>query len=73
MPIRQRILNKRQALGASAQAWIRGDRENCSVFFRGKHQDELEVLWNEYGDNKTMRWQRGMTLPQPIEARIGIT
>jgi hypothetical protein len=54
MPIRQRNLNKRQALGANAQAWLRGDRENCSVFFRLKPNDELEALWKEYGDKEAM-------------------
>jgi hypothetical protein len=28
-------LNKRQALSANARTWLRGDRENCCVFFRG--------------------------------------
>jgi len=64
MPIRQRNLNKRQALGANAQAWLRGDRENCSVFFRLKPNDELEALWKEYGDKEAMYWQRGMRLPE---------
>jgi hypothetical protein len=66
MPIRQRNLNKRQVLSANAQAWLRGDRESCCVFFRGKHVDELAALWNECGDPETMYWQRGMRLPEPI-------
>jgi hypothetical protein len=34
----------------ASRAWIRGDRENCSIFFGGEHQDELAALWDEYGD-----------------------
>jgi hypothetical protein len=46
------------------QAWLRGDR-NCG-FFKFKHQDELEELWNEYGDRDNLFWQPGMRLPEPI-------
>jgi len=68
MPSRRRgNFARRQTLSANAQAWLRGDKENCSVFFRLKHQDELEALWNEYGDSDAMHWKRGMRLPEPID------
>lgn len=63
MAPRKRNLNKRQALSANAQAWLRRDRQNCSVFFMGKAQDELEALWREYGDTETTHWERGMRIP----------
>jgi hypothetical protein len=63
MPVRKRNLTRRAALSANAQAWLRG--EPCH-FFKFKNTDELEKLWEEYGDADSMRWERGMRLPVPI-------
>jgi hypothetical protein len=58
---RKRNLKKRAStLDSNAQAWLRG--EPCG-FFKFKSQDELEALWNAYGDADSMFWRRGMMLP----------
>ena len=68
MAPRKRNLKKRvTALSANAQAWLRGDK-SCGVFFLGKHQDELQALWTQYGDHESMQWTRGMRLPITREA-----
>jgi hypothetical protein len=65
MPTRRRgNFTKRQTLSANSQAWLSGD-SNCG-FFKFKHADELETIWEEYGDHETMHWKRGMRLPLPI-------
>ncbi len=60
MPIRKRTLSRRQALDSNAQAWLRG--EPCG-FFMFKPQDELEALWEEYGDKDNMFWRSRYCLP----------
>ena len=67
MPRRLRgNFSKRQALSHNAQLWLRGDR-NCG-FFKFKHQDELETLWNAYGDHDKFHWEPGMRLPEALAA-----
>jgi hypothetical protein len=65
MPVRQRKLNKKQALESDARAWLRGEEEN--VLFRGKPTEELSRLWDEYGEKEKFHWDESMRfqLPQP--------
>jgi hypothetical protein len=64
MAIRAKKLNKRQALDSNAQAWLRG--EECG-FFKFKHNDDLETVWREYGDDSKMFYRRGQRLPITLE------
>lgn len=66
MAPRKRALNKRQALSANAQAWLRGDAA-CG-FFRFKSQEELAALWEEYGDKENMVWSHRYSLPMKRQA-----
>jgi hypothetical protein len=59
MPIRKRNLSRRSSLDSNAQAWLRGDE---SGFFMFKPIEELETLWNEYGD-ESMFWRRILAHP----------
>jgi hypothetical protein len=68
MAIRARNLNRRQALSANAQAWLRGD-PSCG-FFKWKPQDELAALWRDYGDHENMFWESRYCLPamrEPVD------
>lgn len=65
MPRKIRNNKRRAALDSDAQAWLRG--EKCG-FFQFKHDDELEPIWLEYGDDSKMFWRRDMGLPITLES-----
>ena len=65
MAARRRTDKKRTALDSDAQKWLRGDE--CG-FFQFKHNDDLEALWLEYGDDSKMFWRHGMdSMPITLE------
>ena len=64
MAIRAKKLNKRAVLSYDAQSWLRG--EQCG-FFKFKHDDELEAIWLEHGDDSKMFWRCGVGLPITLE------
>ena len=64
MPIRKRNLSRRQALDSNAQAWLRG--EPCG-FFKYKSQEELQKVWDEFGDHENMFWESRYCLPAKRE------
>jgi|SRR5882757_6499053 len=68
MAPRKRQLNRRQALSANAQAWLRGD-PSCD-FFKFKPQEELAALWAEYGDIENMFWE-SLVLSAGEAGRVG--
>jgi hypothetical protein len=56
--------SNRKGLSSEAQSWLRGER--CG-FFEYTNDDELEAVWNEYGDANSMFWRRDMSLPISLE------
>jgi hypothetical protein len=48
-----------------ARAWANGDKRGAG-FFIFKPTDELQAVWDEYGNKSVMRWDRTMMLPELI-------
>lgn len=66
MPVRRRIDKRRNALTPHEQAWLEGDRDN-SGFVEFKSDDELQALFDAYGDSDAFIWETGMGFPMPTD------
>jgi hypothetical protein len=60
MPVRKRNLKRLAALDADEEAWLRGEGGGFVQFMPW---DELEALWEAYGDHRAYVWRRGMDRP----------
>ena len=65
MAPRKRELTRRAGLDSNAQKWLRGDE--CG-FYQFKHNDDLEAVWLEYGDDSKMFWRRDVSIPITLES-----
>jgi hypothetical protein len=68
MPVKRRTNKRRDAITDDEAAWLRGDRESGFVEF--KRPEELQKLWNSYGDHDELYWNPGMSRPELIEASL---
>jgi len=68
MPRKIRTNKRRAAISDNEIAWLRGEK---SGFFRFKHKDELEALWESCGDDSKMFYRRGMACPITLEKLEG--
>jgi hypothetical protein len=61
MPIRKRSTRRRAELSDDAEAWLRGEQTNS--FFEYKPWDELQAVWDRYGDHDAFMWHPPMYRP----------
>jgi hypothetical protein len=61
MPVRRRTDKRRNALTPHEDAWLRGDRDGGFVQF--KRDEELQALWDAYGDHDAFFWEPPMNFP----------
>ncbi|WP_154072191.1 hypothetical protein [Bradyrhizobium erythrophlei] len=62
MPVRKRKVRRLGLLDADEEAWLRGEGGGFVQFMPW---DELEALWEAYGDHDAFMWRRGMYRPEP--------
>ncbi|HKB92201.1 MAG TPA: hypothetical protein VKC60_16920 [Opitutaceae bacterium] len=67
MPVRKRNLARHAALHPHEAAWLRGDRA-CG-FVKFKLDEELQALWERYGDHVAFYWKPTMYFPEPKKKR----
>jgi len=60
MPVRKRNIKRRGELDSDTEAWLRGD--DCG-FVEFKPWDELQAIWDAYGDHDAFMWQPPMYRP----------
>jgi hypothetical protein len=61
MPVRKRSARRNANLSDEAEAWLRG--EPTRGFFKYKSDDELQMIWDRYGDLDAFMWQPPMYRP----------
>jgi hypothetical protein len=61
MPVRKRSARRNANLSDDAEAWLRG--EKTKGFFQFKPWDELQTIWDRYGDHDAFVWQPPMYRP----------
>lgn len=61
MPIRKRSTRRNANLPDGAKEWLRGERTHS--FFEFKSWDELQAVWDRYGDHDAFVWQPPMYRP----------
>jgi hypothetical protein len=64
MPVRKRSARRRADLSDDAEAWLRGEQTHS--FFEYKPWDELQAIWDRYGDHSAFKWHPPMYRPVPI-------
>jgi hypothetical protein len=62
MPVKRRRDKRRDTLTPHEDAWLRGDRDSGFVQF--KRDDELQALWDSYGDHDEFVWAPAMSFPE---------
>jgi hypothetical protein len=61
MPVRKRNLKKRGLLNTDEEAWLRGEF-HCG-FIEFLPDDQLQEVWDRYGDHTNYFWEPGMDRP----------
>lgn len=60
-------MTRRVALEPRQAAWIVGDRKG-SGFIQFQAIEQLQSLWDAYGDHDAFIWKSGMRFPEPTTA-----
>jgi hypothetical protein len=67
MPVKRRTNKRRDAITEHEAAWLDGDT-HCG-FVEFKRDEELQKLWDGYGDQEAMYWEPGMSFPETISCQ----
>jgi hypothetical protein len=61
---KRRTSKRRDAISPHEAAWLEGNHDSGFVEF--KRDEELQALWDAYGDHDAFAWKPGMSFPEPI-------